>query len=127
PSSKRHRPYSLEDAIEEAGLTDKAVVDGESDLSRLDSKQRVMLLGVIGQKVDRMDSFSSLSRSAIELHGANIGAMNKLSAPHGSILPIVSTDELYIRRAYKDLHDTILGTFENACAGNKTQKHVVVT
>ncbi|KAG0342522.1 hypothetical protein BG000_003878 [Podila horticola] len=39
PSSKRKRPetYTLMDAIEAAGLTEKAVVDGESDLSPLPS------------------------------------------------------------------------------------------
>jgi hypothetical protein len=86
-----------------------------------------MLLGFIGREVDSTESFASLFSTAIELHGADFGAMDKLSAPHGSKLPIVGTHELFIRRAYKDLHNTILGKIENACAGNETQKHVVVT
>ncbi|KAG0275869.1 hypothetical protein BGZ97_010199, partial [Linnemannia gamsii] len=124
---KRHRPHSLEDAVEEAGLTDKAVVDGRVFLSRLDSRERVSLLDLIGQATIGDNSFTSLSSTARELHGVDIGAMDKLSAPHGSLLPIVGTNELFIRRAYEDLHDTILGKFENACTGNETQKHVVVT
>ncbi|KAG0277974.1 hypothetical protein BGZ96_002590 [Linnemannia gamsii] len=124
---KRHRPQTLMDAIEDAGLAEVAVVDGESDLSRLDNKQRVVLLGCIGQKVDRTDAFYSLSSTAREFQGTNMKDMGKISAPHGTKLPAVNTKELFIREAYKDLHDTILGTFDNARAGNETQKHIVVT
>ncbi|KAH7057951.1 hypothetical protein BKA57DRAFT_418711 [Linnemannia elongata] len=53
--------------------------------------------------------------------------MDKLSAPYGTLFPVVGTNELFIREAYKDLHDTILGTFDNARAGNEMQKHIVVT
>ncbi|KAK5816992.1 hypothetical protein F5H01DRAFT_189678 [Linnemannia elongata] len=53
--------------------------------------------------------------------------MDKLSAPRVSIFPIVGTDELFLRTAYKELHDTILGTFENAHARNAIRKHIVVT
>src|SRR5690348_14726939 len=49
---KRHRPHTLMDAIEEAGLTEKAVVDDQVYLSRLDNKERVSLLDFIGQAID---------------------------------------------------------------------------
>ncbi|KAH7056123.1 hypothetical protein BKA57DRAFT_196881 [Linnemannia elongata] len=126
---KRHQPHTLMDAIEEAGLTEKAVVDDRSDLFRLDNKERVSLLGFIGQDVAGDDIFSSLSRTALELHGANIKDMDKLSAPCGILLPVVDTNDIYVREAYKDLYDTILGTFENntPCTGNAVKKHVIVT
>ncbi|KAH7054925.1 hypothetical protein BKA57DRAFT_489755 [Linnemannia elongata] len=92
---KRHRPHTLMDAIEDAGLAEVAVVDGESDLSRLDNKQRVVLLGCIGQKVDRTDAFYSLSSTAREFQGTNMKVIDKISAPHGTTLPVVNTKELY--------------------------------
>ena len=127
PSSswKRHRPHTLKDAIEEAGLTEKAVVDGQVYLSRLSRKERVSLLASIGQDIAGDDTFSSLSRTALELHGTNMKDMDKISAPHGTKLPVVNTKELYVRKAYKDLHQTIIDTFDND--RNEAQKHVVVT
>ncbi|KAK5809644.1 hypothetical protein F5H01DRAFT_415593 [Linnemannia elongata] len=122
---KRHRPYTLMDAIEDAGLAEVAMVDGESNLSRLDNKKRVVLLGCIGQKVDRTDAFYSLSSTAREFQGTNMKDMDKISAPHGTKLPVVNTKELYVRKAYKDLHQTIIDTFDND--RNEVQKHVVVT
>ncbi|KAG0043615.1 hypothetical protein BGZ90_009029, partial [Linnemannia elongata] len=126
-SRKRHRPHTLKDAIEEAGLTEKAMVDDQVYLSRLSRKERVSLLASIGQDIVGDDIFSSLSRTALELHGTNIKDRDKLSAPYGTLFPVGGTKELFIREAYKDLHDTILGTFDNARAGNDTQKHIVVT
>ncbi|KAG0232440.1 hypothetical protein BGW42_008158 [Actinomortierella wolfii] len=127
PSSMCLRVHTLLDAIAEAGFTEKAVVNGWSNISRLDFKERVLLLGFVGQDIGRTDTFSSLSRTAIKLHGSNISNMDKLSVPDGTLFPVVGTNELFIRRAYRDLHDTILGTFDNARPGNQTQKHIVVT
>ncbi|KAG0272311.1 hypothetical protein BGZ95_011952, partial [Linnemannia exigua] len=129
PSSKRkrHRPHTLMDAIEDAGLAEIAIVDDEFYLSRLNNKERVLLLDFIGQEIARNDSFTSLSSTACELKSANIKDMDKLSAPYGTLFPVVDTNELFIREAYKDLYDTILGTFDNAQPGNETQKHIVVT
>ncbi|KAF8923966.1 hypothetical protein BGZ47_004346, partial [Haplosporangium gracile] len=124
-SRKRHRTHTLMEAIEEAGLTEKAVVDGRSNLSRLDNKERITLLEIIGQGVDETDKFYSLSSTALELQGADMEGMDKLSAPHGTILPVINTTELYVRKAYKDLHRTIINTFDND--RKAAQKHVVVT
>ncbi|KAF9279970.1 hypothetical protein BGZ88_012439 [Linnemannia elongata] len=115
------------DAIEEASLSKQAVVNGQTDISRLDNNEKVSLLDFIGLVVDRTDTFNSLFSTALKLRGANIKDMDKLSAPRGSIFPVVGTDELFIRKSYKDLHDTILETFENAHARNAIQKHIVVT
>ncbi|KAK5796980.1 hypothetical protein F5H01DRAFT_373650 [Linnemannia elongata] len=72
---------------------------------------------------------SSLSRTALELHGANIKDMDKISAPRGILLPVVGTSDLYVREAYKDLYDIIVDKFENnrPCTGNEVEKHIIVT
>ncbi|KAF9539022.1 hypothetical protein EC957_005851 [Mortierella hygrophila] len=156
-----------QDAIEDAGLAKIAMVDGESDLSRLDSKEKILLLNYIGQNVNRADTFRSLPTTAQELRRAIIEDMDELSAPPGIKLPVVGTNEndsydslsnaarelkgkikakdilsappgtelpivgtkdLYVREAYKDLYDTILGTFDNNPALTMDgKKHVVVT
>ncbi|KAG0198869.1 hypothetical protein BGX28_007739, partial [Mortierella sp. GBA30] len=126
---KRHRPLTLMEAIEEAGLTEKAVKDGQSDLSRLDNKERVSLLDFVGQEIDRTDTFDSLSKTALGLKSADMKDTDKFSAPPGTRLPVVGTSDLYVREAYKHLYDTILGTFENnrPFAGYEAEKHIVVT
>ncbi|KAG0008273.1 hypothetical protein BGZ81_004183, partial [Podila clonocystis] len=130
PSSKRKRfdTYKLKDAIEEAGLTQKAVIDGRSNLSRLDNKERVSVLSFMGQEIDETNSYDSLSSTACELQGANVQDMDRLSAPHGHGLPVVQTNDLYVRTAFKDLYDTILGKFEDSRPYDfDIRKHVLVT
>ncbi|KAG0195588.1 hypothetical protein BGX28_001035, partial [Mortierella sp. GBA30] len=126
---KRHRPHTLMEAIEEAGLKEKAVVDGQPDLSRLDNKERVSLLDFVGQEIDRTDTFDSLSKTALELKGADMKDTDKFSAPPRTRLPVVGTSDLYVREAYRHLYDTILETFENnrPFAGYEAEKHIVVT
>ncbi|KAK5796972.1 hypothetical protein F5H01DRAFT_418784 [Linnemannia elongata] len=126
-SRKRHRPHTLKDAIEEAGLTEKAVVDDQVYLSRLSRKERVSLLASIGQDIAGDDIFSSLSRTALELHGANIKDMDKISAPRGILLPVV-VQAIYVREAYKDLYDIIVDKFENNrpyALGNEVESIIV--
>ncbi|KAG0249979.1 hypothetical protein DFQ27_009685, partial [Actinomortierella ambigua] len=127
PSSttKHLRSHTLMDAICEAGLTEKAVIGDRFNLSLLDNKERVSQLRLIGQYIDKTDTFSSLSRTANELKDTNINAMDKLSAPHGTLLPVVETNELYVRETYRDLYDAILGTFENN--PSYINKRIVVT
>ncbi|KAG0270796.1 hypothetical protein BGZ95_001516, partial [Linnemannia exigua] len=129
PSPTRHHPHTLMDIIDLAGLTEKAVVEGEYDLALLDSKDRVALLGFLGQKIDRRDKFHSMSSTARELHGTGFKDVNQLLAPLGCSFPVVETNDLYVRKAYKDLHHTILETFEGkgAPTGNNANKRIVVT
>ncbi|KAK5796922.1 hypothetical protein F5H01DRAFT_401352, partial [Linnemannia elongata] len=70
-----------------------------------------------------------MSSTALELHGANIKDMDKISAPRGILLPVVGTSDLYVREAYKDLYDIIVDKFENnrPCTGNEVEKHIIVT
>ncbi|KAK5796966.1 hypothetical protein F5H01DRAFT_418780 [Linnemannia elongata] len=69
-----------------------------------------------------------MSRTALALHDANM-KHGQVSAPRGILLPVVDTNDIYVREAYKDLYDTILGTFENNTpyTGNELKKHVIVT
>ena len=106
PSSKRQRQaYTLWDAIEEAGLVQKAIQNGESDLSRLDSKERVSVLGFLGSSIDNTNPYKSLSTTASALRGSSFQEMKTLSTPTGSSapFPVVSTQDLYVRQTYKDL------------------------
>jgi hypothetical protein len=120
--------YTLEDAIEKAGLTEKAVVNGKLYLSRLNNKERVSVLGFLGQKIDGDNSYDSLSSIALALQGGNIEDMDRLSAPHGLALPVTGTNDLYVRQDFKDLYNTILGTFEGGRPYDPdVRKHVVVT
>ncbi|KAI1312990.1 hypothetical protein EDD11_002811 [Mortierella claussenii] len=123
---KHHRPHTLLDAIEVTGLTQEVIVNGRTRLSLLDNKKRILLLGLIGQMVDEADAFTSLSRIAHRLQGTDIEDVDKLSAPRDSILPVVHTTDLYVREAYKELHRTILSTFDNSRQGVEVRKHVVV-
>ncbi|KAF9978383.1 hypothetical protein BGZ73_002562 [Actinomortierella ambigua] len=110
----------------EAGLTEKALVDGQVYLSRLGVSERITALGCICQEVPGDDIFNSLSLAAIKLHDSNIGDMDKLLTPDGTLFPVVRTNKLFIRRAYKDLYDTIFRSFENPNTGAEAQKHIVV-
>ncbi|KAF9301193.1 hypothetical protein BGZ91_009627, partial [Linnemannia elongata] len=67
--------------------------------------------------------------TALALQDTSMKNMDKLSAPCGILLPVVDTNDIYVREAYKDLYDTILGTFENNTlyTGNELKKHVIVT
>ncbi|KAF9542563.1 hypothetical protein EC957_001856 [Mortierella hygrophila] len=85
---KRHRPLTLTDAIEDAGLAEIAMVDDGFSLSRLDNKQRVVLLDFLGQKVNRSETFHSISNTAQEWRRAFIEDKGKLLAPPGTKLPV---------------------------------------
>ncbi|KAG0051527.1 hypothetical protein BGZ83_003608 [Gryganskiella cystojenkinii] len=128
-SSKRSRLDSsaLLEAIEVAGLTGKAVVEGDSDLSLLNKKDKVSLLNFMGEKIDRTNAFKSLSATALKLRGVNMEDMDRFSAPSGTTLPVVDTNDLYIRQTYKDLYKTILGDFEKAGPYDpESRNHIVV-
>lgn len=116
------------DAIEAAGLMEKAVVDGQSDLSRLDKQERVSVLDFSGKEVEDDEIFALLPRTAVELQRANIKIMDKISVPRDSRLPVINTNDLYVRQAFRNLFDTILGTFENYRPYDpEVRKHVVVS
>ncbi|KAF8923403.1 hypothetical protein BGZ58_002990, partial [Dissophora ornata] len=107
PPPKRTRldTNSLMEAIEEAGLTQKAVV------------------------VDKTDQYASLSTTATALRNSAFkNEMEKLSAPPGSstLFPLVNTEDLFVRQAYKDLYDDVSLKFQDS-PGNRAEKQVVVT
>lgn len=123
-SSKKQRLNSstIKRAIAEVGLTKKAIVKGRYDLSLLSNKERVTLLGVVGQEIGMTHAFESLAQTALALRNVDIKDMDKLSTPKDSDFPVVHASDLYIRQTYKDLYDKILQMFKNS-----QEKQIVVT
>ncbi|KAG0247513.1 hypothetical protein BG011_001367 [Mortierella polycephala] len=128
PKKTRRGTNTLMGAIEEAGLTQKATVNGQVALSRLDNKERVSVLGFLGSSVHGDDSYVSLSRIAFALRNSSFQEKKILSTPRGSgtLFPVINTENLYVRQAYKDLYDEIDKQF-NSTVNDNAQKHVVVT
>ncbi|KAF9176664.1 hypothetical protein BGZ51_009808, partial [Haplosporangium sp. Z 767] len=118
----------LKVAIEKAGLTDKAVVNDQSDLSLLDYKERVSVLRFLGSSVDRANSYDSLSRTALALQNSSFQEMEKLSTPPSSNtpFPVVNTGELYVRQAYKDLYDEVSFDFQDSSGVSFLNQVVVI-
>lgn len=127
PSSKR-KPviHTLKDAIEEAGLTEKAVVYGRYDLSRLDNKERVSLLDFIGQEIGMSNTFDSLSSTARAYRGVPFQELDLLSTPSSTRFPVIGTEDLFVRQAYKDLYQEIMLKFLES-PRNRGWKRMVVT
>ncbi|KAF9276326.1 hypothetical protein BGZ74_003687 [Mortierella antarctica] len=118
----------LLDAIGAAGLSEKAVVNGRSALSRLDNNERVSVLKYLGRSISDDDAFNSLPSTALRLQGANIKDMDTISAPPHSRLPIVNTKDLYVRQAFEDLYGAILRNFKNNGPDDpELEEHVVVS
>ncbi|KAF9277785.1 hypothetical protein BGZ74_003258 [Mortierella antarctica] len=118
----------LLDAIEAAGLSEKAVVNGRSALSRLDNNERVSVLKYLGRSISDDNTFNSLPRTALRLQGANIKDMDTISSPPLSRLPVVFTKDLYVRPAFEDLYGAILRNFKNNGPDDpELEEHVVVT
>ncbi|KAF9345458.1 hypothetical protein BGX34_004755 [Mortierella sp. NVP85] len=123
PSSKRRRPQTLIDAIEEAGLAKKAMVEGLSDLSRLNNKDRVSLLRFIGQDVDMTNPFNLLLETARALHGSSFEKLDLISSPSNKPFSATSTKQLFIRETYQYLYDEIVLKFEDP--RNRTKRVTV--
>ncbi|KAG0030364.1 hypothetical protein BGZ81_002746 [Podila clonocystis] len=123
---KRHHPHTLMDAIDEAGLTQKAVVDGRSNLSHLDNKERVSVLSFMGQEIDRTDEFDSLSSTARASRDLSFQELDLISTPSSTLFPVIGTEDLYVRQAYKDLYNEITLKFEDN-PRKRGWKRVVVT
>jgi len=127
PSSKRHRSEPLEDAITSAGLAHKAIKDDTTYLSKLDSKERVLLLKHLGQSLSGDSMYFSLPKAACALQqvhanlqendtdlskiGNYIQSLELLSAPPNTSFPIVDASDLYIRKEYKELYKEITASF----------------
>ncbi|KAG0076645.1 hypothetical protein BGZ90_008382 [Linnemannia elongata] len=99
---KRFVMYTLKDKIEAAGLTEKAVVDGRSDLSRLDNRERVSLLEFIGQEVDRTDTFDSLSSTARACRDLSFQELDLISTPSSTRLPVAQKTFILLATSLDD-------------------------
>ncbi|GJJ72954.1 hypothetical protein EMPS_05312 [Entomortierella parvispora] len=104
---------TLKRAIASANLTQQAVVKGGVDLSRLNNRQRVTLLGFLGQDLLVTDDFNSLVLAAVELRNVDIGELGEITATGDLKFPIVQAGDLYIRDTYRELYGAIVKTFES--------------
>ncbi|KAF9993307.1 hypothetical protein BGZ65_011194, partial [Modicella reniformis] len=121
PSSQRYRPQTLKDVIMSAGLAHKAIEDDVSNISKLDSKERVMVLNHLGRQVDKSDIYYSLPETARDLQkaGTDIQSLELLSAPPGTRFPIVNNVDLYVREEYKRLYQHIAINFTDPLEENR--------
>ncbi|KAF9352096.1 hypothetical protein BGX26_010023 [Mortierella sp. AD094] len=104
----------LKNAIVAAGLADKALEDGNPVLSGLDANEKTRLLEFLGRRVPLSDGYRSLLDTALSLKkaGHNMDDLKKFSTPNGRLLPVVGTQDLYIRQEYISLYKTIISQFK---------------
>ncbi|KAI7822706.1 hypothetical protein BC939DRAFT_177436 [Gamsiella multidivaricata] len=90
--------------------------------------ERVSVLGFLGSPVDKTNRYDSLSTIAFALRNRSFQEIELLSTPPGSgtLFPVVDTEDLYVRQAYKDLYQEVSMKFQDS-PRNRAQKHVVVT
>ncbi|KAF9198323.1 hypothetical protein BGZ49_000879 [Haplosporangium sp. Z 27] len=127
-SSKRPKVEedNLIKAIRAAGFSKKAIVDGDGDLSRLKSKELVSVLENIGKRTARTNIYQAISRTASSLkHSSFEKADYVISSLPETKLPVIETQDLYVRQEFKDLYDIITKQFCNA--ENNAQNRIVVT
>ncbi|KAI1311274.1 hypothetical protein EDD11_003520 [Mortierella claussenii] len=105
---QRLSPTSMKRAIAAAGLTEKAVVNGNYNLSLLNNKEKVALLGVLGQEVGSTDRFNLVAETAVGLRTAQIAVLENIKAPSNSRFPVVQAGDLFVRQSYKELYGPIL-------------------
>ncbi|ORY96028.1 hypothetical protein BCR41DRAFT_402185 [Lobosporangium transversale] len=110
--SKKARPSmssrgDLMDAITEAGLVTKGIVDGGPTVSPLNSKERVKVLSYMGG-LPADDPYKGIISVARELRNSGgIKDSKILTAPEGRIFPVAGTRHLYIRDEYKELYGLV--------------------
>ncbi|KAG0345543.1 hypothetical protein BG004_003630 [Podila humilis] len=128
-SPKRSRyVYTVRDAIEDSGLTKKAVVNGRFDLNRLDSKERVSLLGFFGEELWVPNKFYSLSTVArAHQRNSSFQELEILStSSRTERFPVLKRRNLYVRQAYKDLYDELISNSQDR-PEYREESQVVIT
>ena len=104
---------SLEDAINEAGLTDKIRVGGKIRLSVLDEKERVSVLAHLGRSVSSEDQYEILSQTALNLKktGGQIqDIISVIPTQSNNASPVVNSQDLYVRTIYRELYHKLIQT-----------------
>jgi len=101
-------------ATEKAGLTENAMVNGKPYLSRLGNKERVSVLGFLGQSIDGDNRYDSLSDTARALRDLSFQGLDLISSPSRIPFPVVGTEDLFVRQAYKDLYHEITLKFQDS-------------
>lgn len=129
--NKRFRadePLSINDAISRAGYLGKASANGEIDMLLLTVKERVDVLGHMGEEPNLLDKFSSLFKTACDLkENLDLKSANTIFASDNRMeLPVVDKLRLYVRQAYKELYDDLIQKFVDTPI-EMTQNRMIVT
>ncbi|ORZ08233.1 hypothetical protein BCR41DRAFT_147044 [Lobosporangium transversale] len=98
-------------AISAAGLAQKAIINGDPDLSVLSSKELVSVLANNGARVGRTDLYYSISQTATSLQNASFQEIDVISSPWGTKFSVLKVRDLYVGSAFKELYDKIINKF----------------
>ncbi|KAF9142484.1 hypothetical protein BGX20_007264, partial [Mortierella sp. AD010] len=122
-------PYDpILNAIELAGLTEKATIDGYVDLSVLTKKELTSVLDSIGVNASRTSNYYTLSQTAAILRDSSFEDIDLISSSSKTQLPVVGMKDLYVRQAYLDLYDVIDEKFNSTeYDDHDIEKHIAVT
>jgi hypothetical protein len=87
-----------------------------------------LVLEQLGHDVGGDHAYFSLRKTARALRetGADVEHLEVLSAPDGTVFPIVETQDLYVREGYKQLYREIIDRFTDS-PGSRRQNRIVVT
>ncbi|KAI1315238.1 hypothetical protein EDD11_001070 [Mortierella claussenii] len=126
PKKKRLGTSMLRNAIEAAGLKEKGLVNGKSNLSLLNNKDRVSVVSFLGQDVDMTNSYNALVATAEAHRGSHFHKSDVISTPSGIRFPVVGTKDVFLRQTCKDLYNDITLSFQDR-PGDESWKRVIVT
>jgi len=137
PPTKKRRlddRLGLSSAIEAAGLTEKATVNGIITLSILTMKERATVLEYLGDRPGSDDPFRKLFDTACQLKASGgkfpdssrfISTISSTTPQANDAFPVVDTSKLYVRQIYKKLYKEITESFQPPTY--RTQNRFVVT
>ncbi|KAF9400804.1 hypothetical protein BGZ76_007651, partial [Entomortierella beljakovae] len=128
PKKVRIDSSKLINAIEAAGLADKALINGDPDLSNIDASEKVRVLEFLGDRVIRNDPYRTMLdlATSYRTNGVDITQLEVISALNSEI-PIINAKDLYIRQEYPSLYSLILERFETSSPIYSNQNRIMVT
>ncbi|KAF9909472.1 hypothetical protein BX616_011157 [Lobosporangium transversale] len=115
---------ALEDSILEPKAVGQATVNG--DVSAPNSERRAKVLPYRGN-TSSICLYHTIIEVARQLRnsGKDIKNLDVLTAPPGSVFPVVGLRHLYIRDEYKELYDLATSRYKTSRTTNHTKPYVV--
>ncbi|KAF9201043.1 hypothetical protein BGZ49_008727, partial [Haplosporangium sp. Z 27] len=108
---KRMKTSPIMEAIQAAGLAEKAIKEDKYYLSELSNTELISVLGYVGFEAAGDDEFEILSQTANELWKSpsqEIHNLEFISSPNGRELPVIRMKDLFVRQDFKSIYDIIL-------------------